>query len=128
MANGDITTLPTRIISSNSSEFGRVARRTSLRANDEITRRNALISTNASLMASRWPHLANNPQSLIEMASSVDPITAATQGSILGAQHSISEYADAWAGKPEEEQRSDWSLLTEQQQQALLKAGVEAPS
>ena len=120
------TALPSNVVSFGSDNWQALSSRTQFLSERQIMQ-DALTSTNVNLMSERWPYLMNNPEAFIDLASSVDPITAATQGSIMSAQHSLSLLANGWSEMPEEEQRSQWALLSEQQQQAMIHSGVVPP-
>ena len=71
--------------------------------------------------------MGNYPETTMQMAQTLDPFDAATQGSVLSAQHTLMQRADSWNEMPEEEQRSLWGELTETQQQAIIASGGKPP-
>lgn len=82
---------------------------------------------NYGLIIDQNPYLAANTVALQDFASSVDPITAATDGAVMFAQQDINSMVNVWSDMDDATQRSTWSQLTDLQQRALLHAGVANP-
>lgn len=125
----DPTVLYSRSVSlkPTSERYGNVLSSPALRRTDSQIMRDALVQTNTELLLDRWPYMGNYPEETLQLASSIDPFEAATQGSVLNAQHTLSQRADAWNELPDEEKRSLWGQLTEQQQQGVLASGGTPP-
>ena len=122
-----ITRLPSYSISSASREYERLSNNSNLYGNDRQVYQDALLTTNLNLITERYSYLEQYPEALIEVAGAIDPITAATQGGIMNAKHSIFQNATAWNELPDAEQRSIWEQLGEQEQQAIIHAGGKPP-
>jgi hypothetical protein len=127
MSDSSITRLPSQRIRYGDSQFSLIEQSPSMQVRGSDIPRLALTDLNVKLMSERWPQLMNDQEAFIQLASSVDPLTAVNQTSLMNSQHTLMMLADGWDEMSPEQQRSDWAKLSEQQQKAFVDAGVTPP-
>ena len=86
-----------------------------------------LQSRNMRILLQQNPSLASNPQALLQLANTSDPITLSTSGASAFGQLEAYDHAQVLQSKPIPEQRGVWDTYSSLQQQALLAVGYMPP-